>query len=319
MNRIKAILVGLLCLLLSACSKPNSPTIKLAINPWPGYEFLYLAKEKDMFRAADINLEIIEAPSLAEVKRLFRQGKVNAMTSTMIEAVTLSAKHHKEISIVLVADYSNGGDMILAKPGITDFSQIVNKRVGVELGSLGTFFLHQALVQHNLTLNDIDMLNIEQLDASEAFDNDLIDAYVTYPPYANTLQNDHDVKMIFNSRSIPETILDVVTVSSEILKQDPTWIKRFHTVWQAALDYSQKHPIEAYSIMADREGITADEFATALTDLKILTAAEQQDLLSEQGIGSNMQQVCYVLNQTNSIEFDCSKLSNYLTIGTLSD
>ncbi|MDE3272680.1 ABC transporter substrate-binding protein [Pseudoalteromonas sp. G4] len=319
MDRINAILIGTLCLLLSACSKPANPTIKLAINPWPGYEFLYLAKEKGLYEKEGLNVEIIEAPSLAEVKRYFRQGKANAMTSTMIEAVTLAAKHQKQISIVLVADYSNGGDMILAKPNIADFSQIANKRVGVELGSLGTFFLHQALVKYNLTLNDIEMLNIEQLDASEAFDKDLIDAYVTYPPYANILQNDHDVKMVFNSRSIPETILDVVTVSSELLEQDPTWINRFHRVWQAALDYAEKHPLEANSIMAKREGINEDEFAAALTDLKILAAAEQKTLLSEQGLKHNMQQVCDVLNDTNSIEFDCTQLPQYLKIGTLSD
>lgn len=319
MDRINAILIGTLCLLLSACSKPANPSIKLAINPWPGYEFLYLAKEKELFKQAGLNVELIEAPSLAEVKRLFRQGKANAMTSTMIEAVTLAAKHQKQITIVLAADYSNGGDMILAKPDIKEFSQIKNKRVGVELGSLGTFFLHQSLAKYNLTLNDIDMLNIEQLDASEAFDKDLIDAYVTYPPYANILQNDHDVKMVFSSRSIPEEILDVVTVSSELVANDPTWINRFHSVWQSALDYAEKHPIEANNIMARREGISADEFAAALTDLKILTAADQKALLSEQRLSQNMQQVCTVLNETNSIKYDCSQLSFYLSIGRLSD
>jgi NitT/TauT family transport system substrate-binding protein len=319
MDRINTILISLLCLLLTACSQPKDPTIKLAINPWPGYEFLYLAKEKGLYEKAGLNVEIIEAPSLAEVKRLFHQGKANAMTSTMIEAVTLAAKYQKKISIVLIADYSNGGDMILAKTDIADFNQIVGKRVGVELGSLGSFFLHQALAKNDLTLSDIDMLNIEQLDASEAFDKDLIDAYVTYPPYANILQKDHDVHMIFNSRDIPKTILDVVTVSSDLLEQDPTWINRFHNVWQTALDYAKKHPIEAHNIMAKREGIDADEFAAALTDLKILTSADQKALLTEQGLKQNMQQVCSVLNVTNNIEFDCTQLSSYLKIGTLSD
>lgn len=317
MARINTILISLLCLLLIACSKPQNPTIKLAINPWPGYEFLYLAKEKELFKKAGLNVDLIEAPSLAEVKRLFRQGKVNAMTSTMIEAVSLAAKYQKQITIVLVADYSNGGDIILAKPNISDFSQIVNKRVGVELGSLGTFFLYQALAKHNLTLQDIDMFNIEQIDASDAFKKDLIDAYVTYPPYAFFLQKEHNLDMVFNSSSIPKTILDVVTVSTELLEQDPSWIHRFHSAWQAALDYAQKHPIESHNIMAKREGISPDEFAAALNDLTILPAVEQKALLTKQGLEQNMQQVCSVLNLTNSIEFNCDTLSRYLKIGTI--
>ncbi|MGB0986291.1 MAG: ABC transporter substrate-binding protein [Pseudoalteromonas spongiae] len=319
MKPIHLILVIFTSLLLSSCSQPHNPKIKLAINPWPGYEFLYLANEKGLFKQAGLDIEIIEAPSLAEVKRFFRQGKANAMTSTMIEAVSLAAQHKKPISIVLVTDYSNGGDMILAKSDISEFSQIKSKRVGVELGSLGSFFLHQALAKHDLALNDIEMLNIEQLDAPDAFDKDIIDAYVTYPPYSNLLLNEFELQKVFDSREIPKTILDVVTVSSELVEQNPEWIKRFHRAWQAALDYAKQHPIEANNIMAKREGISADEFAAAFQDLKVLSANDQREILSPKGLSQNMQQVCTVLNETNSINFECKALSQFLSIGKLSD
>lgn len=315
MNWIKAPLVGLLCLLLSACSKPSNPTIKLAINPWPGYQYLYLAKEKGLFKQAGLNIEIVEAPSLAEVKRFFHQGKVNAMTSTMVEAVMLATKQKTQISIVLVTDYSNGGDQILARPTIDELKQLKNQRIGVELGALGAFFLHQALAQQGMALEDIKMLNIEQLDASDAFSKDLIDAYVTYPPYSNLLVNNHNLHSIFNSSQIPRTVLDVVTISTDLVKQDPTLITRLHSAWQAALNYAKKHPIEANNIMAKREGISADEFTAELAGIKVLSAAEQKTDLTLKSVSYNMEQVCSVLNKINSISFDCTQLPNYLSVG----
>ena len=315
----KLIIVFFLIGILSACSDARKTKVKLAINPWPGYQFLYLAKEKSFFEQAGLNVELVEAPSLAEVKRYFKQGKANAMTSSMIEAVSLATMHQKNISIVLVTDYSNGGDMILAKPNITHISQLKNKRVGVELNALGTFVLHQALATEQLTLSDVELLNTEQLGALESFNNNEIDAFVTYSPYSNNLLKELDLNMVFNSKQIPQQILDIVVIADHIIEQDPTWITRFHQAWQLAINYSKKHPIESHNIMAKREGISAREFTTAMSQLQLIDAYEQKAVLQSANIQTNMQQVCNVLNIAKAIEFDCRQLNQYLSVGQISD
>ena len=119
---------------------------------------------------------------------------------------------------------------------------------------------------------------------------------------------------IFNSSQIPRTVLDVVTISTDLVKQDPTLITRLHSAWQAALNYAKKHPIEANNIMAKREGISADEFTAELAGIKVLSAAEQKTDLTLKSVSYNMEKVCSVLNKINSISFDCTQLPNYLSV-----
>ena len=99
---MKSVLLMLSIIFFISCSKSDkSPKVKLAINPWPGYEFLYLASEKGFFAQKGLNVELIEAPSLADVKRMYAQGHANAIATTMIEAVTSAGELKKPTWMVL--------------------------------------------------------------------------------------------------------------------------------------------------------------------------------------------------------------------------
>ena len=301
-------------LVLLSCSKPVTPKVKLALNQWPGYEFLYLAKEKGFFEKHGLNIEIVETASLAETKRLFQQGKANAMASTMIESVMLASNSRSAVTLALITDYSNGGDRIVANVPITDIKQLKGKRVGVELASLGIFVLYKALQKSKIPLSEIDYRNVEQLDAIAAFKANQIDAYVTYPPYSSLLVREFDLSTIFDSADIPNTILDVVTVASDVIQQDPLWIKRFHTVWQQVLDYEKRNPLEAHNIMASRQGITGAEFKASLQDLILIPAQQQLTTLQSPAVSQNITEVCTILTETKIINQNCTELERKLLI-----
>ena len=69
---MKSLLILLIIAFLISCSKNDiSPKVKLAINPWPGYEFLYLASEKDFFAHITNIIDLLEKnPELITINRL---------------------------------------------------------------------------------------------------------------------------------------------------------------------------------------------------------------------------------------------------------
>ena len=155
--------------LLSSCARQNSSeAVRIAINPWPGYEFLYLADQKGFFEAEGLNVELLELASLADVKRVFEQERADGMASTAIEAVQVATSSTKDITIVLVPDYSNGGDIIVARDPITKLEELKGKKVGVEIGLLGTYILSRAMETAGLKADDVIEINVEQLSAEEA-------------------------------------------------------------------------------------------------------------------------------------------------------
>ncbi|SFB89727.1 ABC transporter substrate-binding protein [Pseudoalteromonas denitrificans] len=312
---MKSIFLIALAVFLLSCSKiTKSPKVKLAINPWPGYEFLYLASEKGFFLQEGLNVELIEAPSLADVQRMYAQGHANAMATTMIEAVTSAGELKKPTSLVLIPDYSNGGDVILSNENITSVRELKGKRVGAEIGSLGMFVLVKALKKNGLSLADVEVINVEQLNALNAININEIEAIVTYPPYSIELLNKTNSLKIFTSAEIPNDVVDTISVDSSILKQDPSWLKKFHKVWERSLNYAKTNQQDAYEIMAQREGISVKEFTEALTGLYILPASEQLKVLSSIQLKKNINEVCQTLMITKSISFDCQILPRYLTM-----
>ncbi len=303
----RALIILTLFLLLQGCEKQSSPPIKLAINPWPGYEFLYLADKKGFFKDVGLNIQLLQLVSLADTQRAYTKGQVDGLASTLIEAVQAQPLGGKPLKIVLIPDYSNGGDVIISAPGITEVKQLKGKRVGAEIASLGIYVLERALSKAGLTLADVSLVNIEQAQGEKAMQDAHIDAFVSYPPVSVTLLRNEGYQKIFGSDEIPREIIDTVSFSEEIIDKNPDLVEKFRQAWQMALEYANSNKDESYQLMAQREGISKVEFIATLDDLIILDIEEQGRLFEE---GDDLQRavidVCKTMVHVKSIEVDCN-------------
>ena len=303
---MKRAIILIALIMLTACSDAFvPPKVRIAINPWPGYEFLYLAAQKQYFADVGLDIELVEMSSLSDVQRLYIQGRVDGMASTMIEAVQAAGITQVPLSLVLIPDYSDGGDVIVAKTELKSLADLKGKRIAGEIGSLSMFVLVRALERIDLTLNDVDFTHVEQLDMLEKIKNGTIDAAVTYPPYSTEILRGHTFKELFSTSELPLEVIDIVSVRSESIESDPEWVTKFHQAWQMALDYAESNRAEAYKIMADREGITVQEFSEALNGVAINSAQSQADILKSTTIKNNISNVCRVLGESKTISFKC--------------
>jgi len=311
---INSFIVCCFLIFVTSCTeKPDQKTIRLGINPWPGYEFLYLADQKGFFEEEDLDIELVELASLADIKRVFEQGRIDAMASTIIEAVEVSLTSNQKISIALIPDFSNGGDVILANSPIASIADLKGKKVGVELGLLGSFILSQALEKNGLSLDDVTMLNVEQLDSKNQLMSGNIAAMVTYPPFSTETLRHGTVNQIFSTADIPGDVIDVISIKGNSLIHPREWQQKLFTVWQRALDYAKNNPEDANKIMSEREGISAEEFVDALTGMEIIKKDKQTDLLNSEQLANNILRVCRALNQVNAENHHCDTINDRIS------
>jgi NitT/TauT family transport system substrate-binding protein len=297
------------------CSNKQDATkaVTIAINPWPGYEFLHLAQEMGFFEQTGANIKLVQLDSLSDAQRAYTNDHVDGFATTLIEAVQAEPLGGKPLKVVLVTDYSHGGDVIIANGSISSFSEIKGKKVGCEVESLGIFVLARALAKNGLTLSDVEIVNIAQANAQNAFNTGVIDAFVTYPPVSINLLKREGFSTIFSSAEIPFEILDTVSISDEALSKNPQLVERLHAAWQLALDFTKKSPDEAYKIMADREGISVDEFKSLQSDLVILSKDKQPELFSQpEKLQKMVIDVCKTLVHADAISTDCDSLRNII-------
>lgn len=300
----KTILFAFIFFLIS-CKNDPPQTLRIAINPWPGYEVLHLAKEKGFFEQAGLNIELVRVASLADTQRVYLNNKVDGLTSTLIEAIQIQSFAVRPLTIALITDYSLGGDAIIAHKSITGITDLKGKTVGTEVSSLGIYVLQRGLQKHNLSLDDVTVKNVEQMSGIKEMNKGDISAFVTYPPISTELLKNPDYHVIFDSAKIPKEVVDIVSISQSYLKQHPETLEKLWQVWQLSYEFIQTHPDEAMTKMAKLEGLEIADFSDAFNNLEMQTGNTQAELISHDFLKSVTEQVCETLWRIKSIDKPC--------------
>jgi NitT/TauT family transport system substrate-binding protein len=274
-----------LLLLLSACSPPPPEPLRVAINPWPGFEYLYLAEQLNLFAAEGVQVKILQFGSAHDSSRAYELGQVDGYCTTPGGALLSREKSARQPQIVHVTDYSSGGDLIVAKAPIQRLAQLVGKRVGVEPNSLNSYILARALRSAGLSVEQLTLVNLGQNAMLEALQNGVIDAAVSYPPFSVPMLKLPHYQEIFNTRVIPGEILDVIAFDASVLATRKPEVQAMLRALEAAHQYASAHPDEANRLMAARENLPTEEFANILrNDLQVLRAADQAFYLGADGL-----------------------------------
>ncbi len=281
MTRIQHWLMFSICLLLVSCSQPEPKTLRIGLNAWPGYEYLALAHEMGYYKDEGLDVKMIPFQTLADGRRAFEKGQFDVMAGTLMEFYTAREVEGLNPVIFMVADFSNGGDMLLAQKGISSVADLKGKKIGLEAGSVDVLTAANALASAGLSFNDVTLVPLPQPSNIEALLKGEIDAAQTYPPFATTALADPNIVRLFDTSQTPGNIVDVLFTSREISQTRAADLAKVVTAFNRALAYQKSNPDDAYRRMAKREGLTTAEFVEALSGLVIVEQHQQANYLQQ--------------------------------------
>jgi NitT/TauT family transport system substrate-binding protein len=289
MTRSALHLVALLAL--AACSKENpketvAPTqsepakaagaaapLRVAYSDWPGWVAWEIAIQKGWFKeeGVDVDFKWFEyVPSM----EAFSADKVDAVTMTNGDALVTGSSGAKSVGI-LINDYSNGNDMVVAQPNIKSVAALKGKKVGVEVGFLSHLLLINALASANLTDQDVELVNVPTDQTPQTLKAGDVSAIVAWQPNSGqALKEVPGSKPIFTSANVPGLIFDLLYVSPKSLKERRAdWLKVVK-VWFRIGDYLKDpgHTEEAAKIMAARVGMSAEPYKALMGGTHFLDA-----------------------------------------------
>lgn len=296
----------LLCpamLLLSGCKEEERSTLRIGLNAWPGYEFLYLAQERGYYTQEGVRVELVELSSLSDTRRAYERGTLDGFGTTLIDALQSRHSTPPGPQVVRVVDHSNGADVIVTRAGIPDVKSLKGCRVGVEMVSLGIYILSRALEKAGLNLTNVTPVYTD----SESMARDLaagkLDAIVTYPPFSIPFLNKKEFNPVFSSLDLPGEVVDVIAFDSKIVATRAAEVQRVLRAFSRAVAFTQRDPETAMRIMAQREGISPAEFKSSLQNgMSMLGDQHQAAYLGPDGkLWELMQRVDWVMRQVNMI------------------
>ena len=244
-------------------------------SDWPGWVAWEVAIEKQWFAEAGLEVEF-EWFDYAASMEAFAAGQLDAVTMTNGDTLVTGSTGAQAV-MILVGDYSNGNDMVVAAPGIQSVVELKGKRVGVEVGFVGHLLLLDALESVGLTESDVELVNIPTNEAPQVLASGDVDAIVAWQPNSGqSLSRVPGSTAIYTSGDQPGLIYDVLAVSPTSLNANrEDWGKGVE-VWYRVVEYILDPATEAdaVSIMAARVGLTPDQYAPLLAGTKLLTLEE---------------------------------------------
>ncbi|MCE2570948.1 ABC transporter substrate-binding protein [Motilimonas eburnea] len=301
MAMIRHLLLGFIGVALFSCSQPEPKVLRIGLNAWPGYEYLALAHELGYYKDEGLEVKMIPFQTLADGRRAFEKGQFDVMAGTLMEFYTTREVDGLNPVIFMVADFSNGGDMLLARNEITRVADLKGKRLGLEAGSVDVLTAANALASAGLSFNDVTLVPLPQPSNIAALLEGEIDAAQTYPPFATSALADPNIVRIFDTSQTPGNIVDVLFTSSEIVQTRGQDLVKVVNAFNRALNYQKTNPEDAYRRMAKREGLTTEEFIDALSGLVIVEQAQQATYLQQGKMLQLLQATHSALTEINVI------------------
>lgn len=278
-NNRQLILVILFCLVsLVGCGANRSeslPTVKVAINTWPGLGPYYVAKAKGFDKEQGIQLDVIMNEDTVARHTSLAAGEVDLVGITL-DSVIIARSRGVPMTVVGQSDFSFGGDGIIATDAIKTVGDLKGKKIAVAEGLPSHFFLLVVLRKYGLGPQDFTFVPADDgSQAAQLFTSGRVDAAVTWDPWiskAESLTNGH---VLITTRDTPGVLLGIVAANSEMLPQRRDRIIRSQRAWLKAVNFCREHPDEAAQIMAK-------EFNVPVEDFKRMAAGAQLADLNEE-------------------------------------
>jgi NitT/TauT family transport system substrate-binding protein len=275
-NPIKQFFLIMSVSLISFIAHAATP-LKIGYSDWPGWVAWEVAIEKGWFKEAGVDVQFEWFDYVASMDA-FAAGQLDAVGMTNGDALVLGSSGAKNV-MILATDYSNGNDMIVAKPGLNSVKDLKGKKVGVEVGYVSHLMLLDALEKAGMSESDVTLVNVPTNETPQVLASGDVDAIVAWQPSSGqALKALPGSKAIATSKDAPGLIYDMYVVSpSSYASRKSDWGKVVK-VWYRVVDFinDPKNKTEALSIMAARVGLSPKEYAPLLKGTKILNLEESK-------------------------------------------
>ncbi|WP_164157535.1 putative urea ABC transporter substrate-binding protein [Sandarakinorhabdus rubra] len=228
--------------------------------PWPYAQQAGIVKKwADKY---GLTIKIVQVNDYAESVNQFTAGKLDGVTVANMDALTIPAAAGKDTSAIIIGDYSNGNDGLVAK-NVASIAELKGKPINLVELSVSHYLLGRALEKQGMALKDVRTVNTADADIVAAFGSPDVTAAVTWNPQLSAITAQPGAKLLFSSADVPGEIIDLLVVDTATLKANPDLGKALAGIWYETMALMVRQDAAgkaARAAMAQLAGTTPDVF-----------------------------------------------------------
>ena len=263
-------------------AESETPKFRIASTTFVGYTPIELARKKGFYDGIDVEITLVEERT--KRREQLSDGTIHASVDT-VDALTRDVADGHSVKAVLKIDETHGADGIVAAPEINSIAELKGRSVAYVHSDVSHFFLMDRLAANGLSIRDIKKKPMAADKVADAFIKGEVDAVVTWEPALTRAAARG--RILTTSAKTPGLIVDIVTVKSDFLDQNPKAVQAFANGWFKAIEFIRSNPTEAHAIMADSIGRKPQELTEMLAGIRLADAADNQDFFLQNATGES--------------------------------
>ena len=260
----------------------SAAAVSLGYSDWPGWVAWQVAIDKGWLKQTGLDIAFTWFDYSASMDA-FAAGKIDGDFVTNGDALVTGASGARNVTI-LVTDYSNGNDMIIARPGIKSMQELKGKKIGVEIGLVDHLLLLDGLKKAGMTQNDVTLVNSKTNETPQVLASGQVDAIAAWQPNSGmAMKALPGSRPIYTSAQAPGLIYDVLIVSPSSLAAHRADYMKLVQLWDRVVKYinDPQTQDDAISIMSARVGLTPAQYKPLLAGTHLLNIAEAKKVFAK--------------------------------------
>lgn len=248
--------------------------LKIGLLTWIGIAPFYVAQELGLFAKYHVDVTFVLLEKNDDRTAALLSGEVDLIDSTL-DRFLVDRSKSPSLQIAALVNRSMGGDALLVRPEIKDFSDLRGKRIGVERGWVNDFFLQYVLDAHGIALSDVERVDVKESDAGAYMLQNKVDGVVIWEPWLSNIKELSGGHILVSTREEP-ILIDALVGFSETMGARRDEITRFLIALFEASEYIKKNFAQSAEIVSTYLGMSPDETEEQLRKVELFTEKENR-------------------------------------------
>lgn len=257
-------------------------TIKLAIYPLTAPYFEYAMEELELFEKNGVNVELVYFAQYSDVIQALNAGNVDGSIMGITEAVS-PIINDLDLQIICMTDYSYGMDGLVVKSDVNSVADLKGKTIATNVGTMNHMLLLNALEEAGLSESDLNIINMNEGDATAAFIGGSIDAASIFDPQMQAAATEGNGKIIYSSKDMKGELADVLLIKKSVIDSNRDQVMGLIKAWYDVIDEFNTNQEKVVDIISKNADLSNEEFLELVAGIEIATKDYNQEVFANSG------------------------------------
>jgi len=211
-----------------------------------------------------VTVEWVQSAGSNKANELLRSGSAD-VASTAGSAALLARANGSPIQVIDIYSQPEWSAIVVgADSDIDSVEDLAGKRVAATVGTDPYFFLLQALEEAGLTVDDIELQNLQHADGRAALDGGSVDAWAGLDPIMAAAEVESGARLIY--RNVDFNTYGFLNATEDFITNHPDVAQAVVDAYEQAREWALENPDETAQLLADAAQIDLDVATTVIQE-----------------------------------------------------